>query len=290
MSRQNNPLTAKVIVIAQRLHEEDIPGHCLETGLYYHLNLPAIAEERELIPIGRGRTIVREPGDLLFPTRFPRQWLDSQRLELGPTAFSAQYQQNPVPPESNLIRFSDIQRYGEAPLRRRLERVVQSWDTATTSNPGSDYSVCTTWGYYRERWYLLDLYRAKHDYAELLGAVRRLRDEWRVDKILMEKAGTAYAIFTELRVEMRFGPPVPWDMAYYTPKVDKITRFAAQTAKLIEGFGLFPMEATWMPELRKEILAFPNGRHDDQVDSISQFLDYAGRNPIAPPGGWPRRP
>jgi hypothetical protein len=154
VSRFNNPEKGRLIVIGQRLHEVDVPGYCLETGLYRHLNLPAVAQTTEVIPLGGGRIKVRRPGDLLF---LSQGTLNRIRAEQGPAFYAAQYQQDPTPLESLFIKWHAIKRYEDAPPRHKMRKVVQSWDTANVASSGADFSVCTTWGFYEGHWYLLDL-------------------------------------------------------------------------------------------------------------------------------------
>jgi len=78
------------------------------------------------------------------------------------------------------------------------------------------------------------------------------------------------------------------------PRGDKITRMAAQTAKIEAGYVLIPERASWLADFETEILAFPYGRHDDQVDSMSQFLNWIAfrqsrQRPRQRPPGRPRR-
>jgi hypothetical protein len=93
----------------------------------------------------------------------------------------------------------------------------------------------------------------------------------RVSRKIVEIANTGYPLWQELRDE-RLGPLVA-----YTPRDDKETRFAVQTAKIERGMILIPREADWLPAFKHELLAFPNGKNDDQVDSMTQFLDWIGR-------------
>lgn len=73
LSRFDNPAEGRVVMVAQRLHEMDPPGYLLERGTYRHLNLPAIAEDHEVVPLGRGRVMRRKPGNLLCPSRLDQQ-------------------------------------------------------------------------------------------------------------------------------------------------------------------------------------------------------------------------
>jgi predicted phage terminase large subunit-like protein len=284
ISRLNDQEQGRIIVIAQRLHEDDLPGHCIETGLYQHINLPVIAQIRERVPLGGGRFHAREIGDLLFPAMQSRETLDRLCREQGPNYFSAQYLQDPTPPDSNLIAWHDIKRYDGAPPRRRLEKVVQSWDTAETESARADYSVCTTWGFIQGKWLLLDLLRFKAGFRDLLGRARAHRDRWKPDVILIEDAGAGRHMMADFNTERRIAPEgrtPSWKLHRCVPSAGKMERWAAQAAKLEAGFALFPQEAPWLEDLRREVTGFPRARHDDQVDSLSQFLAWTNSARVA---------
>jgi predicted phage terminase large subunit-like protein len=284
ISRLNDQEAGRIIVIAQRLHEDDLPGHCIETGLFRHINLPAIAPGPELVPVGRGKVHARRAGDLLFPAFQSRETLDRIRVEQGPTYFSAQYLQDPTPAESNLIRWHDIQRYETVPPRRRLQKVVQSWDTAETESAHSDYSACSTWGFYQGRWLLLDVTRFKAGFGDLLARARIHRDHWKPDLILIEEAGSGRHLLEAFNLERRTRPEgqdLGWKLHRCRPSASKRERWAAQAAKLEAGVALLPQEAPWLETLRREVTGFPNARHDDQVDSLGQFLAWTSSARVA---------
>lgn len=123
LSRLNDKATGRIISIQQRLHEDDLPPYMLDKG-YRHFNLPAIAEKDEVIAIGPGQVHRRAIGNLLNPAP-----------ESGPVVFSAQYQQEPVTAEGNMIRMEWFGVYDAAPPRHEFLKVVQSWDTGMTSAP-----------------------------------------------------------------------------------------------------------------------------------------------------------
>lgn len=280
ISRLNDKANGLVIAIQQRLHEYDFAGYLLETGSFTHLNLPAVAPADGGYNIGGGRWKSVARGEALFPARENLDVLAGIRREMGPAAFSTQYLQEPVSDESNLIRWERIQTYDTAPERTECQMLVQSWDTAMVAGPQNDFSVCTTWGFYNGTWYLLDLLRVRLDYPELLGLVRAQRTRWRADYVLVEDAASGIPLLQELRREMRERPDKrrhsSWQPAHYsTGGLDKVTRLAAQSAKLEQGYALFPNEAPWLADLKREILGFPQARYDDQVDSVSQFLHWS---------------
>ena len=61
------------------------------------------------------------------------------------------------------------------------------------------------------------------------------------------------------------------------PEASKVERMVAQSAKIEAAHVHLPKEAAWLDTLLHELLAFPNGRHDDQVDSVSQFLKWSSQ-------------
>jgi predicted phage terminase large subunit-like protein len=268
LTRLNDKAEGRICSIQQRLHEDDLPAYLLEKS-YEHLNLPSIAERHERIEIRPGVWHERSPGDILNPARESAELLQQLRRELGPAVFCAQYQQEPVTPEGNLLRLELFGTYDEAPEREYFLKVVQSWDTGMTAAPTSDYSVCTTWGFNQHnKWLLLDVFRERLDYPDLKRAVIRLRHQWQADKVLLEDANSGKSLHQELR---RVGPFTP---LMCLAREDKETRLISTLGEVEAGRFLLPREASWLDAFRSELRAFPSARHDDQVDSFSQFVRY----------------
>lgn len=275
LSRLNDKQNGAVVVIQQRLHEDDLPGSLLATGQYHHLDLPAIAVRDEEIDIGPDRTWHRRKDDVLCPAREPLGTLERIRIEMGNAAFSAQYQQDPTPPGGNRIRWTWFgQHDAEYDDRSSFLHIVQSWDTAMTGEPTSDFSVGTTWGYRDGNWHLLDLVRRRLDFPDLKRAVIGEAKRWRADNVLIEQAGSGISLLQQLRMEF----PGRQVFCPRSSRISKEERVEAQSARLETGKYLLPVEAPWLDDLRKELLAFPNGKYDDQVDSVFQFVAWsAGR-------------
>jgi hypothetical protein len=133
LTRLDNKALDAIIVVMQRLHLDDLVGYLLEQGGWTHLNLPAIAEIQERIQLGAGRFHIRKPGDLLHPEREPQAVLDQIKRTMGSIEFTAQYQQAPVPPGGNLIKWSWFQFYDDEPTCLPGDRIIVSWDTAMSS-------------------------------------------------------------------------------------------------------------------------------------------------------------
>ncbi len=269
LSRLNNKAVNAIVLVQQRLHMDDLAGHVDGLEDWTVLRLPAIAEEDAVIPIGPGRVHHRRAGEVLHPAREPQAVLDALRRALGSATFSAQYQQRPVPADGELVRWSWFRRYAEAPPRSSMV-IHQSWDTASKPEEHHDYSVCTTWGVVGDALYLLDVDRQRLDFPSLKRRVIELARHWQPRTLLIEDKGSGTALIQQLRAEAN-GIVYP---TAFVPREDKLTRLHAQSARIEAGHVHLPERAPWLDDLRTELAAFPQGRHDDQVDAISQFLAW----------------
>jgi len=270
-TRLNDKAAGRIVSIQQRVHEDDLPNMLIEQG-FEQLNLPAIAEKDEFIPIGPRQVHHRRVGDVLDPNRESLEVLEQIRRDLGPAVFSAQYQQQPIAPDGNLLHMEWFGTYDEDHPREAFLKIVQSWDTGMTSAPTSDYSVCTIWGFRPNKWYLLDVYRQRLDYPDLKRAVIRLKRQWQADIVLVERAGSGISLWQDLRASGPFKPFL-WDVAG-----SKEDRFIGCLGEIESGNILLPVEAPWLEAFKSELRAFPSGRYDDQVDSMTQFIGYQRRN------------
>ncbi len=270
LSRLNMKVEDAIVVVMQRLHVDDLAGVLLEAGGWEHLNLPAIAEEFQDIPIGPDEIYRRMPGDVLHPEREPRWVLDNMKASMGIMAFSAQYLQCPIPAEGNMIKREWLCFYDRPPEEKAVNRIIISWDTAMKATELANYSVGTVWSVQGDHFYLLDLIRGRFDYPELRRAVRNAKDRWPRATILIEDKGSGISLIQELRKE---GVSV----IAIRPDMDKVTRLYTTQPKFESRSVFLPQYAPWLSDLIAELLAFPNGRHDDQVDSISQALNWETR-------------
>ena len=272
-SRLNDPKTGAIIIVAQRLHVDDLVGRLLPSGDWVHLNLPAIATETQVVSLGGGAEWTRVPGELLHPERFTIENLEQRRRELGSRAFEAQYQQSPILPGGNLIKLEWFGTYEGAPRPDRYEAVAQSWDTASVPGIDNDYAVCTTWGLINDKIDLLDVHRAQYHYPDMLRAGRDLRTKCHPKLIVVEQAGVGIALGTDL---LRDGLR---DVQSLSPKGDKMQRLSLQSAKMEAGQVRMPKSAPWLDQFLTEMAEAPNGRYDDQLDSVSQMLRAIDRMP-----------
>jgi predicted phage terminase large subunit-like protein len=272
LSRLDNKASDPIVLVMQRLHSDDLVGHLLEQEGWTHLNLPAIAELEQEIPLGSGRFHLRKPGDLLHPQREPQTVLDEQKRSMGSAEFSAQYQQAPVPPGGNLIKWAWFRCYQQEPNCLPSDRVIVSWDTAMSPGELSDYSVCIVILVRGETVYVLEAFRDRLGYPTLKHKVIEIHQQWRHATrnyaLLIENKGSGMSLIQDLRQLNIHAVPI-------RPDGDKIMRMNRQTARIEAGSVLLPDYAPWLDDFHSEILAFPAGRHDDQVDAFSQALDRA---------------
>jgi predicted phage terminase large subunit-like protein len=278
-SRLNDKELGRIIVIMQRLHEDDLVGHLLEQGGWEVVPLPAIAEQDEEHVIENlfGRIVHRrQAGDILHAERESQETLEAIRKRIGEYNFAGQYQQSPAPLGGGLVKQAWFKFYEPNELPEKFDQVVQSWDTANKPSELSDYSACTTWGLKANQIYLLHVLRRRLSYPELKRVVREQRERWRANVVLIEDRASGTQLIQELTYEGLYA------VKGYAPEGDKVMRFHAQTAIMENGFVHLPREALWLAEYLHELTTFPYAKHDDQADSTAQALAWikqAGQEP-----------
>jgi predicted phage terminase large subunit-like protein len=273
-SRLNNKRTGAIVIIMQRLHEDDLVGHVLTQEPWEVISFPAIAEEDEVHKIEtilRPRTFIRRRGEALHPEREPLDTLDRIRQTIGEYNFAGQYQQSPAPLGGGLVKAEWFKYYGEKDRPESFDRIVQSWDTANKATELSDFSVCTTWGVKGKDLFLLAVFRQRLEYPALKRAVREQLCQFGANEVLIEDKASGTQLIQELIADGCHG------VTRYQPTCDKIMRLHAQTALIENGFVHIPETAPWLAVYPHELTVFPKGKHDDQVDSTAQFLDWFRR-------------
>jgi predicted phage terminase large subunit-like protein len=267
-SRLDDRTRGVIILVMQRLHLEDLVGHVLGKEEWAHLDLPAIALAPQRIRIADDEEHERAIGAVLHAEREPLAELERLRATLGSHAFQAQYQQQPVPTDGALIKWRWFRSYAQPLARRAGDQIIQSWDTANEAGERNDYSVCTTWLIRGEADHLLDLHRERLEFPDLKRQVVALRQRHEADAVLIEDRGSGTQLIQVLLEEGLHAIAI-------APETDKATRLYAQSMHIEAGRVLLPAEAPWLAEFQTELLRFPQSQHDDQVDSLSQFLAWA---------------
>lgn len=271
-TRLNDKGRGAIVIVMQRLHEDDLVGHVTGQEPWEVARIPAIeTEDREYqVGPGEGDVHLRRAGDVIDPGRENATVLEQVRRTLGSMGFAAQYQQDPVPPDGNAVRREWLRFYDAEPADG-FDLVVASWDTASTLGEASDWSVGTVWGLKGADVYLLDVVRGRFEVPELRRRIEATTLHHEAEATLIEKTDIGRAILQEMRLHSPVRP-ILW-----RPHFDKEARLLAQAPKFEAGQVLLPREAPWLATYMSELLAFPNGAHDDQVDSTSQALNWLSR-------------
>jgi len=268
-SRSADPATFCRIVIAQRLHMEDLSGHCIKRGAV-HLRLPMLFEAHDSYESEWGSDWRRADGELLAPKRFPDHVVDMRRTITDARDWAAQYQQRPSPEDGSIFERSWFEhRYRELPKNLQL---TLSIDSSLKESKRADYTVLQVWGKLNaSSYYLVDQVRARMGFSDQVIAAIAMRSKWPTLKnTLIEAKANGVAIINTLRQRVPGVVPVE-------PLDGKEARARASTWLWRAGNVHLPHKdiASWVDEFIEEHVVFPVGGHDDCVDCGSQYLNFA---------------
>jgi predicted phage terminase large subunit-like protein len=270
-SRLNDKARGAIVIIMQRLHEDDLVGHVRRQEDWELLSFPAIAPcdaEYRYETLNGTRSVLRRTGEALHESRESLAALEQVRKALGEYNFAGQYQQTPAPQGGGMVQRAWFRTYEPDMAREHFDRVVQSWDTANKASELADYSVCTSWGVKGRAFYLLHVLRKRLNYPDLRRAVAEQQRAFGAEIVLIEDRASGTQLIQELRQAGVSG------VHAVTSRDDKVMRLHAQTGVIENGFVHLPREAHWLDDYLDELTQFPRSRHDDQVDSTAQALAY----------------
>lgn len=253
-----------IVVVMTRWSKRDLTGQILNNAAKRDGDEWEVIEFPALMP----------SGSPLWPEFWSQKELEAIKAEIPVGKWEAQYQQNPTSEEGAIIK-REYWKIWQGDYAPPCDYLIQSWDTAFEKNNRADFSVCTTWGvFYRDNEdgqqvpniILLDCFKARMEFPELKREAYRLYQEWNPDTLIIEKKAAGAPLIYELR---QIGVP----LSEYTPNKgsDKIARVNAVSDLFASGYVWCP-DTRWAEEVMEECASFPNGEHDDIVDSTSQAL------------------
>jgi predicted phage terminase large subunit-like protein len=265
-SRLDNRKTGAIVIVMQRLHSDDLTGYLLDRDAsgWTHLSLPMQFGEDRIVKVGKFTREVKG-GEFLFPERESEEEMEKIKMDMGSYFFSAQYQQKPMVSDRGMVRGDWLREFSE---NYRFENIYLSFDTAIKNALANDPTVCTIWGEFENNYYLLDVFREWLEYPELRRESIGLIKKWKPSYVLVEDKSSGQALVQDLRREPGCNPIA------LKVRADKITRFASVTPLFESGRIFLRKNDRWLFDYKYELLNFPAGAHDDQVDSTSQFLDW----------------
>lgn len=276
VTRPDDKQAARIMVVMQRIHVEDLVGYLLENEAGFEvLSLPSVAQSTTTHDLGGGRTHVREKGDLLHPAHEPAEVLLEIKKSMGSMLFSAQYQQSPEPAGGKIIKRKMLQYYSEVE-RLPTDRIVLSWDIALSEQEAGDYSACVVLLNRGDLYYVLEVIRGKFPFDKLKDKIIEVKQRYgRAASLVIEESPISHGLIQSLREKHI-------NVLDIKPDRDKQSRLISQIDLFEGGSVLLPKDAPWLEAFVAELLSFP-GRHDDQVDALTQGLAWrreAWRGPL----------
>jgi len=218
----------------------------------------------------------------LQPERDSPEAIDELKREMGSRVFAAQYQQNPTPPEGNMIKAAWLGRYDRAPERSSFQRVVLSCDPAGKAGVHNDYTAITIVGVQPQALHVLHASRGHWTVMQMREQIIALAAQWQVDLVIVEDTSSGMGLIQLLQEQTRL------DVVGRKPDADKETRMCRQQGRFEAGRIILPQEAPWLADFENELLAFPGGRYDDEVDALLLFLEWFAQNErFLPPTTFP---
>jgi len=252
-----------IVVVMTRWAERDLTGRVMKDAA-----MRDSSDEWEVIEF----PAILPSGNPLWPEFWSFKELSALREELPPMKWNAQYQQAPTGEEGALIK-RDWWKMWTKDDPPRCEFIIQSWDTAFTKNTRSDYSACTTWGVFHMNEdendiniILLDSFQKRMEFPELKEKALSHYREWEPDACIIEAKAAGAPLIFELRamgIMVQDFTPVRGN--------DKFVRLNSVTDLFSSGKVWAP-ETRWASEVIEQMASFPNGDHDDLVDSSTQAL------------------
>jgi len=256
-----------ILIILTRWHDDDLAGRLLRNAAdggdeWEVVKYPAVAEAAENF---------REIGEPLHPERYNLEALTKIQRAIGPRDWSALYQQNPVSDEGDYFTRDMIRYYEPDDIDLGRMKFYCAWDLAIGQRDRNDYTVGIVVGVDEyDCIYVIDLVRGKFDGFDIVERILDLYQQWRPSIIGIEKGHIEMALgpFLEKRVRER-----KLYEAYFKDlkpgRRDKEARARAIQGRMQQGMVKIPKDEIWTGPLVAELLRFPNGVHDDQVDALA---------------------
>ena len=261
-NRLDDKRKGAIVVVMQRLHEEDVAARCLELG-YTHLKLPAESRGRTVVDFPSGRQVVREDGELLWPEREGPAEIAQAKAAMGSYAYAGQYDQEPAPPGGGMLKSIWFEPVDAAPAGVPM---VRYWDKAGTDG-GGDYTAGVLMARRNDGvYFVVDVIRGQWSAKEREARIKQAAeaDGTNVAVWIEQEPGSSGKESAQNTVINLAG----WNVHAEPVTGDKATR-ARPLAAQAEAGNLRMVRAPWNAAFGQECDLFPNGKHDDQVDTVA---------------------
>lgn len=261
-SRLDDQVHGVIVVVQQRLHEDDLSGYLISRGGWKLLSLPLVATQPQVYATAKGEWH-RVPGDVLCPERIPPEEIENLRARLGPQVFETQYQQAPSSFSGELIRPEQLRSIPAVPAS--ANRYFVSVDTANLATAMANYTVfivCATDG---TRHYVVDVIRGRFQVNEMRDISIRLFSKYKLEKFLVEQSASGPSLVSLLRETGHAARLI-------AATKDKTSRLQDCIHLFAEGRIFLVGDAPWVTTFRDELVRFPIAKFDDQVDALTLYL------------------
>ncbi len=256
-----------VVVCFHRWCQDDFAGKLEQDGDWEKIRFPALCDGGEDDPtFVEG---IRKEGESLSPSRYPVDFLVREYKDRNPESWYSLYQGTPIAPGGNWFQVDRILPYDTIP-----EGLViyQGWDLAFTQKSYSDYTACVTIGVDEDaNAYILHVLRERWTPAQVKQGVLDMAKAWKPAVIGIESQGWQSQVFKDVVSEGLF----PF-LECKVKNRDKQLRAQLLRTRIETGKVLANKSAPWWSAFQEELLAFPLGKHDDQVDAAVWALTVAG--------------
>jgi predicted phage terminase large subunit-like protein len=280
--RLNDPASSPIVLIMQRLHQNDPAGYLLEKepDEWTVLRLPLECEEDErwVFPIS-GRVVKRRAGECLHAKRFPPKVVEQRKKNRW--VWASQFQQRPSPIEGNLVRVADIKYWGgkdpktgerDPDLPESFDMKVTSVDASFKDKSTSDYVAMLTIGVKGSRRYVVGIVNSRMDLDSTENELRYQHSLHRpISAVLVEDKALGSAIISHLRDH------IPGIVAV-NPQGGKEVRLIATAPEFAAGNWFLPRYDPWTERLVEQLTLFPHAKHDDLADAVSQAAIWLQAN------------
>src|ERR1700730_9340015 len=235
VTRPDDKQAARVMVVMQRIHVDDLVGFLLDSDAGFEvLSLPAVAQSTTTYDLGGGRTHVREKGDLLHPTHEPGEVLRDIKKSMGSMLFSAKYQQAPEPAGGKIIKRKML-RYYSAVVARSTDRIVLSWAIALSEQETGHYSACIVLLNRGELYYVLEVIRGKFPFDKLKDKILEVKRRYEKAALLIEDASISTGLIQSLREKQVNVVAIPVNRDKQSRVISQIDLFEGGSVLLPKG-------------------------------------------------------
>ncbi len=271
--RLDDKQSGAIVVVMQRLHQEDLTGHLLEKqpGVWTHLKLAAEVKKKTIIvfPMSK-REVVRDPGSVMWPERESQKQLDAAKLSMQGD-YEAQMNQDPVTSAGGFFPRSWWNRYEALPVGYKRKLLIV--DCAEVPGVTNDYSVWAVVLEMQNGFYWKKVIRDKVGFPDLQQKTEDLYDEERPDVVIIENKSAGVQLIQSLQASTT----IPIE-AFNPGRDSKVIRASAAQPTVKSKLCWLPKSADWVEVFLSEHEKFPNDAHDDQVDTTSMVVIWVREN------------